>query len=164
MKIIIYVLCIIFPLSNAAFSKTQEKADRIVVEKQNRKMYLLHEDKIIKTYDIALGDNPKGHKEKQGDEKTPEGIYYINGRHKSKNFHRSLHISYPNEKDKLSAKKKGFNPGGDIMIHGLKKGRGWIGAFHDWIDWTDGCIAVTNDEIEEIWKLVPNNTPIEIKP
>lgn len=121
-------------------------------------------DTVVKSYRIALGGVPKGHKECQGDNRTPEGHYIIDSRNKSSKYHRSLHVSYPNPADIRAAKKRGCNPGGDIMIHGLPNGYGWTGASHTAIDWTLGCIAVTNKEIEEIWRLVPNGTPIEIKP
>lgn len=139
-------------------------ADKILVEKNLRRMTLLAGGQVIRTYRIALGGNPEGPKEKQGDKKTPEGIYYIKGRNKNSRFYLSLHISYPNEEDIRRAKKMGVSPGGNIMIHGLKNDFSWMGAAHTQNDWTEGCIAVTNEEIEEIEKLVPNGTPVEIRP
>lgn len=127
-------------------------------------MFLMQKNKIIKKYKIALSSSKKGHKERQGDKKTPEGIYKISGRHISNRFHRSIHISYPNKIDLLNAKKNEYSAGGDIMIHGIKKGLGWIGSLHRLVNWTHGCIAVTNDEIDEIWKLIPNNITIKILP
>jgi murein L,D-transpeptidase YafK len=103
-------------------------------------------------------------KTRQGDHRTPEGVYVINGRNAQSQFHRSLHISYPNAADRERAHKLGVSPGGDIFIHGLPNGYGLIGAAHRAHDWTDGCIAVTDQEIEEIWKLVDNGTLIEIRP
>ncbi len=139
-------------------------ADRILIEKKDRRMTLLSKGQVLKKYKIALGGNPEGPKEKQGDKKTPEGIYFIDARNKDSRFHLSLHISYPNAKDKKHARDLGVAPGGDIMIHGLKNGFAWVGELHTTFDWTEGCIAVTDKEIEEIEKLVPNGTIVEIKP
>ena len=143
--------------------KVQIKADKIIVEKADRTMYLCASGKIIKTYKIALGANPEGHKTQLGDEKTPEGIYYIDYRNPNSKFHKSLHISYPNKDDINHAKKLGVSPGGDIMIHGISKYFSWLGPLHRLWDWTDGCIAVTNSEMDEIWDLVPIGIVIEIK-
>ena len=127
-------------------------------------MLLLSGGKVIRTYKVALGKNPVGPKERQGDGKTPEGDYFISGRNRASSYHRSLAISYPNRTDRARAKKLHVDPGGDIAIHGLPNGRGWIGAAHRLADWTLGCIAVTDEEIEEIWRLVPNGTPVRINP
>jgi murein L,D-transpeptidase YafK len=118
----------------------------------------------VRVYDVALGEEPVGPKEREGDGRTPEGLYVIDGRNPQSRYHRSLRISYPGPEDAARAAKLGVSPGGDIMIHGLQNGLGWIGALHRTHDWTRGCIAVTNDEIEEIWDLVPDGTPIEIRP
>jgi tetratricopeptide (TPR) repeat protein len=139
-------------------------ADKILIEKKERRLTLLSKDKALKTYNIALGGNPNGPKERQGDNKTPEGTYIIDSRNRDSRYHLSLHISYPNEKDKKRAKELGVSPGGDIMIHGIKNGFSWAGNFHTEVDWTKGCIAVTDEEIEEIEKLVPNGTIVEITP
>jgi len=138
--------------------------DRIVIEKANRTMKLMHEEDVVRSYRIALGPEAKGHKQCQGDNRTPEGRYIIDSRNSNSRYHRALHISYPNNADLLAAKKRGCDPGGAIMIHGLPNGYGWIGAAHTAFDWTQGCIAVTDEQIEEIWKLVPNGTPVEIRP
>ncbi len=127
-------------------------------------MFLLKDGESYREYRIALGDAPIGHKKQQGDEKTPEGLYTINYRNPQSSYHLSLHITYPNEKDKESARRRGVSPGGDIFIHGSPNGFGLLGTAFSTTDWTDGCIAVTNKEIEEIWKLVRNGTPIEILP
>ena len=141
----------------------QRKADKIVIEKAARKMTLYHKGAVLKTYNISLGSEPVGAKERQGDHRTPEGTYTISGRNAKSKFHRSLQISYPSATDRERAKKAGVHPGGDIMIHGLPNGWGWVGAGHSKRDWTDGCIAVTNEEIEELWKMVPNGTTVVIK-
>ena len=161
-KLFIFLLTIFIALNLNA--EVLEKANKVVVLKSERKLQLFEDEKLLKTYSISLGFSPEGHKVQEGDGKTPEGNYLIDARYKSKRFHRALHISYPNEKDILNAKKLGVSPGGDIMIHGLKKGMSWTGFFHTLFDWTNGCIAVTNSEIEEIWEVVPNNTLIIIKP
>ncbi|MDD2336939.1 MAG: L,D-transpeptidase family protein [Geobacteraceae bacterium] len=138
--------------------------DRIVIEKKARKLRLISQGDVIKTYKIALGGNPVGPKEREGDNKTPEGIYCINARNRDSHYHRSLSISYPNERDKKRASELGVSPGGDIMIHGIKKGFSWVGEAQAEVDWTKGCIAVTDEEIEEIDKLAPNGTIVEIRP
>jgi murein L,D-transpeptidase YafK len=142
----------------------QTRADRIIVHKQARTMELMHAGHVLKTYKVALGGEPLGAKTRQGDHRTPEGVYAIDSRNAHSQFHRSLHISYPNVADKERARKLGVAPGGDIYIIGLPNGYGFIGAAHRARDWTDGCMAVTDQEIEEIWTLVDNGTPVEIRP
>jgi len=139
-------------------------ADKVLVDKSERKMWLIHEDNRYREYEISLGDNPIGHKQKEGDEKTPEGKYTIDYRNPNSSYHLSLHITYPSAEDKRIAKKRGISPGGDIFIHGLPNGMGPLGFGFKNRDWTDGCIAVNDKEIEEIWSLVKNGTPIEILP
>jgi len=138
--------------------------DKILIEKKRRRLMLISNGEVLKTYKIALGGDPDGPKERQGDNKTPEGTYVIDSRNKGSRYHLSLHISYPNEKDKRHARELGVSPGGDIMIHGIKNGYSWVGGMQSEIDWTKGCIAVTDEEIEEIAKLAPNGTPVEIRP
>jgi murein L,D-transpeptidase YafK len=129
-----------------------------------RRLTLIHDGHPIKSYRIALGSNPIGPKTRQGDRRTPEGIYVIDSRTAASGFHRALHVSYPSAADRVAAKRAGVDPGGDIFIHGIKNGLGWLGATHRLVDWTAGCIAVTNAEIDEIWRLVPNGTNVEIRP
>jgi L,D-peptidoglycan transpeptidase YkuD (ErfK/YbiS/YcfS/YnhG family) len=138
--------------------------DMILIEKKERRLMLLSKGDVIKTYKIALGGNPIGPKEREGDNKTPEGTYVIDSRNNDSHYHRSLHISYPNERDKKRARELGVSPGGSIMIHGIKKGFSWVGDAHTEVDWTKGCIAVTDEEIEEINKVVPKGTIVEIRP
>lgn len=142
----------------------KEPADMVLIEKKKRRLTLISKGEAIKTYRIALGGSPVGPKERQRDNKTPEGTYTIESRNRHSDYHLSLRISYPNEKDKKRAKELGVSPGDDIMIHGIKNGLSWVGGFHTEIDWTEGCIAVTNKEMEEIARLVPNGTPVEIRP
>jgi len=138
--------------------------DKILVEKGARRLTLFSYGEVLKNYRIALGGDPVGHKMQQGDNKTPEGTYVINGRNKGSRYHLSLRISYPNDSDRRRARELGVDPGGDIMIHGIKNGFSWVGEAHAELDWTQGCIAVTNEEIEEINKLAPNGTIVEIRP
>jgi L,D-peptidoglycan transpeptidase YkuD (ErfK/YbiS/YcfS/YnhG family) len=141
-----------------------EPADKVLIEKQARQLTLIAKGEVIKTYTIALGGNPVGPKEREGDNKTPEGIYFIDSRNGNSGYHLSLHISYPNGLDNMRARELGVRPGGDIMIHGIKNGFSPVGTVHAESDWTQGCIAVTNQEMEEIYKLVPNGTLVEITP
>ena len=151
-------------LSKESVAVSKGPADRVLIEKQERRLTLTAKGNVIKSYRIALGGNPIGPKERQGDNKTPEGTYVIDSRNKNSRYHLSLHVSYPNEKDKKRAKALGVSPGGDIMIHGIKNGFSWAGDLHAEVDWTKGCIAVTDEEIEEIDRLVPNGTIVEIVP
>jgi murein L,D-transpeptidase YafK len=139
-------------------------ADRVLIEKHTRRLTLFSRGRPVKTYRIALGRRPTGAKTMEGDGKTPEGSYVIDHRKPDSQFHRALRISYPNRVDRRRAAAGGVAPGGDIMIHGLPNGMGKIGALHRAYDWTNGCIAVTDDEIDEIWRAVPNGTSVEIVP
>jgi murein L,D-transpeptidase YafK len=139
-------------------------ADRIVVNKSEREMVLLREGKVIRQYRIGLGQSPVGPKQRQGDSKTPEGLYAISGRNPASSYHLALRISYPNDADVERARQAGDDPGGDIMIHGFPNDDAESGKHRRMGDWTAGCIAVSNEEIEEIWRLVPDGTPIEINP
>jgi murein L,D-transpeptidase YafK len=140
------------------------KADKVVVFKSKRLLMLMREGEILSAYRVALGKHPDGRKIKAGDKRTPEGNYVLDARNRDSKFHLALHISYPNESDLVNAQRLGVTPGGDIMIHGLPDQFKKLGRLHRLSDWTNGCIAVTNREIEEIWRLVPDGTPIEIKP
>ena len=140
------------------------KIDRIVVKKSARQLSVFRNGNRIKIYRIALGRRPLGAKQEEGDMKTPEGIYKIDGRNPQSSFHLALHISYPSDEDDQRAAARGVSAGYDIMIHGIQNGRGWIGAFHRWSDWTAGCIAVTDEEIEELSRITPDGTTIEIRP
>jgi tetratricopeptide (TPR) repeat protein len=147
-----------------AYAIQKGSIDRILIEKNARRLMVISQGQVLKSYNIALGGNPIGPKERQGDNKTPEGTYVIDGRNKDSRYHLSLHISYPNERDKNRARELGVSPGGDIMIHGIKNGFSRVGDAHAEVDWTKGCIAVTDEEIEEISKLAPNGTIVEIRP
>jgi len=140
------------------------RADRVIVHKKEHTLELISRGKVIRSYKVALGGDPVGPKTMQGDHKTPEGAYILDSRNAHSRFYKSIHISYPNLNDRAAARRNGVSPGGDVFVHGLPNGYGGIGAAHRMRDWTDGCIAVTDAEIDEIWKAVPNGTPIEIKP
>jgi murein L,D-transpeptidase YafK len=142
---------------------SSKKIDRILVIKHERKMIVYSNNEELKTYKISLGKHPEGKKEFEGDQKTPEGLYTINDKNPNSEFHLNLGISYPNEEDIKDAERLNKKPGGLIKIHGLKNGLGFIGKFHRLSDWTLGCIAVTNSEIEELYENVPIGTVIEIR-
>ncbi len=144
--------------------RSSANVDRVVVYKRERKLVLLSQGKELRWYKIALGSEPVGPKARQGDHRTPEGVYTLDSRNPNSRFYKAFHISYPNSKDIAAAKKLGVSAGGDIMLHGLPKEYAWVGREHTLHDWTDGCIAVTNAEMDEIWKLVLVGTPIEIRP
>ena len=138
--------------------------DKLVVFKSKRLLVLMKGDEKLKEYKVALGGNPLGPKVREGDHKTPEGLYVLDRRNPRSKFYKSIHISYPDARDRERALKLGVPPGGDIMIHGLPNGFGWLGSMHRARDWTDGCIAVTDQEMDEIWQAVADGTPIEIQP
>jgi murein L,D-transpeptidase YafK len=146
-----------------AQQNAHEKADAILILKKDHLMQLYAKGKVIRTYKVALGTGGLAPKMREGDGRTPEGHYTIDSRNAVSHYHKGLHVSYPNAEDRKRAAKLGVSPGGAIMIHGLPKGQEWIGAAHRLYDWTLGCIAVTNDEIDEIWDLVPLGTPVEIR-
>lgn len=139
------------------------RVDRILVDKSDHAMTVYRADQPLHTFKVALGAGGLAPKVRQGDERVPEGRYVIAGRNPRSAFHLSLLISYPTPAQVAAARAIGIDPGGDIMIHGLPNGRAAIGAAHRRTDWTAGCIAVTNDEIEWLWRAVPDGTPIEIR-
>jgi murein L,D-transpeptidase YafK len=138
--------------------------DHILIEKSQRELSIFRSGKRLKTYRVALGRNPIGPKQQEGDMKTPEGIYRVDGRNEHSDFHLALHISYPSAEDSARAASHGESPGSDIEIHGLASGMESLGAFHREKDWTAGCIALTNQEIEELWRVTPDGTVVEIRP
>ena len=158
------LLILLVIATSSALAANTVMADKVLIEKKARRLTLLSKGQVIKSYKVALGRNPAGPKEKEGDNRTPEGTYTIDTRNTKSRYHLALHVSYPNTQDIQRAKKQGVSPGGNIMIHGIRNGFGWIGRFHRWLDWTKGCIAVTNNEIDEIGRLVANGTPVEIRP
>lgn len=146
-------------------SETVTKANYVLLKKAERKLYIYHDDEILKTYRVSLGKQPDGHKLRNGDSRTPEGVYKLDWRNPNSKYFRSIHISYPNQSDRHDAKERGDSPGGAIMIHGQPKS--WVEKsrllFHG-NDWTEGCVAVQDHEILEIWEIVEDGTTIEILP
>ncbi|MGC8119740.1 L,D-transpeptidase family protein [Marinobacter sp. VGCF2001] len=137
---------------------------QVLVNKGDRRLYLLSGEQTVRYYRISLGDNPVGHKLYEGDERTPEGDYLLDWRNPGSDFYKSIHISYPSPRDRELAEAWGLDPGGSIMIHGLPNNAGDMAFAFAGLDWTDGCIAVTNDAMDEIWQLVQDGTPIRIVP
>lgn len=143
---------------------TDTQIDKLVVYKSKRQLLAYSNGQLVKTYKISLGRQPIGDKEFEGDKKTPEGLYFINNKNPNSGYHKNLGISYPNKDDIENAKRLGKPTGGDVKIHGLRNKTGFISKFHRWFDWTLGCIAVTDEEIDELYNAVKIGTEIEIKP
>ncbi|HEX7558063.1 MAG TPA: L,D-transpeptidase family protein [Usitatibacter sp.] len=139
-------------------------ADSIVIEKKAHRLTLYHMGSPLRSYRVALGGTPVGDKRSRGDRRTPEGLFSVDGMNENSDFHLALHLSYPDERHQIRADSLGIDPGGDIMIHGLPKGRGKLGGQHRAKDWTNGCVALTDEEMEQIWNMVPIGIPVEIKP
>lgn len=157
------LLCGLLSLPLHAEAPPAPLADEVLVLKAARTLRLLKQGKVLREYTVALGFAPKGPKQVEGDGKTPEGRYRIDSRNPHSKYHLSLHVSYPTPAQVRAARLAGRSAGGMIMIHGLPDAYAHLGALHRLHDWTEGCIAVTNEEIEEIWRLVPDGTPIEIR-
>jgi murein L,D-transpeptidase YafK len=164
MHISVKTILLITCLAQTASAHSTQKVDLVVVNKSERELILMSNGIELKSYRIALGKNPVGHKKQEGDKKTPEGRYVLDYKKPDSAFYKAIHISYPNAADIAQAQKRGVSPGGFIMIHGQKNGFGWLGSITQQRDWTEGCIAVKNSEMEEIWQLVDINTPIQINP
>ncbi|GAB0152002.1 murein L,D-transpeptidase family protein [Marinobacterium sp. BA1] len=154
--------CLLILLALISFQANAD-VDLVRVDKSERKMYLLSGGEIVKEYHVALGANPKGPKEQEGDERTPEGEYTLDYKKEDSSFYRAMHINYPNQQDIAHAEELGVSPGGFIMVHGQRNWLGWISPISQRFNWTNGCIALTNDEIDEFMELVNVGTKIEIK-
>ncbi|MCH4294043.1 L,D-transpeptidase family protein [Shewanella sp. 3B26] len=150
--------------AGAAAIKPGQKVDLVVVNKSDAQMQVFYRGELIKSYRIAMGDNPKGHKLKEGDQRTPQGRYILDFKKADSAYYRSIHISYPNEEDLLRASALGISPGGAIMIHGQDPKSPLSAEEAQKYNWTNGCIAVTNKEMDELWQLIDPGTPIEIWP
>lgn len=150
--------------SESVSSPSSEKADVVVVEKSTKTLSLFKKDRKIASFSVTFGANPIGHKQEEGDERTPEGRYKLDYKKTATNYHKAIHISYPNARDIENANKRGVSPGGAIMIHGQKKGWGWLSIFTQRLNWTNGCIALADDDLDVVWDAVDVGTPIEIKP
>ena len=140
------------------------KADFLVLEKAQHRLLAYSHGVLLRSYSVALGRDPIGPKLRQGDRRTPEGQYFVDAHNPNSSFHRALHVSYPSAADVARARAGGYDPGGDIMIHGIHNGLGWIGRAHRLMDWTVGCVAVTDSEIEELYRIVPDGTRIDLRP
>jgi murein L,D-transpeptidase YafK len=151
-------------LLSTAAQQQPAHADSVLILKKEHLLELLAGGKVIRTYKVALGSGGLAPKEREGDGRTPEGNYVIDSRNANSQYHKALHISYPNAEDRKRAARLGVSPGGAVMIHGLPNGKGLIGPAHRLYDWTLGCVAVTDSEIDEIWNLVPLGTPVVIRP
>jgi len=142
----------------------QTVADRVIVHKAERRLYLMRGDSVLRWYRIALGLNPVGQKERAGDSRTPEGRYFLTRRNPHSDYFLSIQVSYPNDVDLRRAHRNRWNAGGSIMLHGLPNQLSRSPEYYERTDWTDGCIAVSNADMLEIWLLTPDNAPIEIRP
>ena len=151
-----------------------EPVELVVVDKSDRELRLMSVDATVGTtvgdaavlmrFPVAFGGDPVGHKQREGDGRTPEGRYTLDWRNPNSAFHRSIHVSYPNEADRAAAARRGEDPGGMIMLHGQRNGLGWLSRLTQRFDWTEGCIALRNDDMDHVWDNVPNGTPIVIQP
>jgi murein L,D-transpeptidase YafK len=139
-------------------------ADRVVVHKSERRMSLMHGDTVLRSYRVALGLNPVGPKEQEGDSRTPEGHYLLTRRNPRSEYFLSIQVSYPNDRDMQRARRNRLTPGGSIMIHGLPNELRREPSYYEKRDWTDGCIAVSDSDMLEIWLMTPPDTPIDILP
>lgn len=150
--------------AQAALIRHHEQADEVLVDKSERKLYLLKAGEVLREFDISLGLQPTGHKQRAGDSRTPEGRYYLEARNPSSDYFLSIRVSYPNAEDRARARAAGVDPGGQIMIHGLpNEQKEGVTSYSGW-DWTDGCIAVSNSDMIDIWLMTGESTPIEIRP
>ena len=138
--------------------------DQLLVHKQERRLEVISDGQVIRSYRVALGREPVGHKQQRGDNRTPEGIYHIDWRHRSPDYNLSMHLDYPNLKDRAEAWKRGVDPGGMIMIHGTPIDEEYPEWFFKGLDWTNGCIALDNPSMQELWHLVPDGTRVEVRP
>ncbi|CAG0962526.1 MAG: L,D-transpeptidase family protein [Rhizobiaceae bacterium] len=155
------LLILLAPPSQAS---EQPPIDLVRVVKSERTLELRAGGLLVRSYSVALGGSPVGHKRREGDERTPEGRYVLDWRNPASGFYRSIHISYPDARDRAAAAAVGVDPGGMIMVHGQPNGYGWWSWLLQRFDWTNGCIAVTDEDMAEIWTMVRNGTPIEIVP
>ncbi|ESY69829.1 hypothetical protein X742_07050 [Mesorhizobium sp. LNHC232B00] len=153
-------ICAFILLAFPAFAA--EKVDLVRVHKAERRLELIGDGKVVRNYGIALGGDPVGHKHQEGDQRTPEGRYILDWRNPNSIAYKSIHVSYPDADDLAAAKARNVVAGGMIMIHGQPNGFGWWGWLLQLVDWTDGCIAVTDSDMDEIWAVVADGTPIEI--
>jgi len=155
---------VLLALSFAGAVFSGEKADRVLVDKSESRLYLIRNNEVFVSFPVKFGANPKGHKQQLGDERTPEGKYTLGYKNAGSSFYKSIHISYPNARDEEVARKLGVSPGGDIMIHGQPNGWGSYSPIIQLFNWTDGCVGLKNSDMDIVWDAVEPGTPIEIRP
>ena len=160
-KIILAVAAFLL-FSGMAYS--ERTADFVLVVKSESRLYLMQAGEEFASFKVVFGADPKGHKQQQGDERTPEGVYTLDYKNPNSSFYKSIHVSYPNARDRQSARNRGVDPGGAIMIHGQRNGYEMLSPIAQFFNWTDGCIALTNSDMDFVWKSVKTGTPIEIRP
>lgn len=160
MRLLLFSL--LFFISQIALAESS--VTRVRVLKNDHKLQLFDGEKLLREFHVVFGANPKGHKMQEGDEKTPEGTYALDYKKTDSAFYRAIHISYPNTKDTTSAQSRGVKPGGQVMIHGQKNGLGWLSFISQHFNWTNGCVALSNEDMEIVWAQVKEGTPIEILP
>lgn len=148
----------------SGFANSESAVDLVRVQKADHKLQLISTGAVLYEFKVALGANPRGHKSQEGDGKTPEGLYVLDYKKADSAFHKAIHISYPNTNDVVSAKARGVSPGGQVMIHGQKNGLGWLSFISQRFDWTNGCVALSNQDMDTLWGLVKEGTKIEILP
>jgi murein L,D-transpeptidase YafK len=161
---IVAALVVVIGANSPAAAGDFPLADKVLVEKGKRKLHLLRNGMPFRTFDIALGSEPDGDKEQEGDQRTPEGYYMLDARNPDSDYFLSIHVSYPNTSDRVEARQKGVDPGGAIMIHGQPNLPTYSAAYYSREDWTNGCIAVSNSDMIDIWLMTPDRVPIEIVP
>lgn len=159
-----FLLIALLLVFQVPFGVGQQKADAVLVSKSEGRLYLLLKGEPFASFHVTFGSQPKGHKQAQGDERTPEGHYLLGYKNPDSSYYKSIHISYPNAKDRENARRLGVDPGGDIMIHGQKNGWGWASPFVQFFSWTNGCIALSDRDMDKVWAAVDPGTPIEIRP
>lgn len=162
--LVITVAGVSAPEASNPEAKRWEMADRVVVRKADRKLLLMKGERLLRSFDVALGLSPRGHKQREGDFRTPEGNYMLSGRNANSDFFLSIKVSYPNAADSKRASAAGVLPGGQIMIHGQPNRPSRPLDYYETRDWTNGCIAVSNSDMVDIWLMTPDNTPISILP
>ncbi|MCD6388773.1 MAG: L,D-transpeptidase family protein [Desulfobulbaceae bacterium] len=159
-----FILISLLLLSLPSLVFSGKKADAVLVDKSDAKLYLMQQGQSYAAYPVTFGANPKGHKQQQGDERTPEGSYLLDYKNANSAYYKSIHISYPNAQDSANARKRGVNPGGAIMIHGQTNGWEWAAPLAQLFNWTNGCIALQNHHMDIVWEAVDPGTPIKIQP
>lgn len=145
-------------------ASSAQKADAVLVDKSERRLYLIDDGEVFDSFPVTFGAEPRGHKQQAGDERTPEGRYTLDYKNARSKYYKSIHISYPNAQDRANARRRGVSPGGDIMLHGQPNGWGWTSPVLQLFTWTDGCIALSDRHMDAVWKAVDAGTPIEIRP